>query len=83
MSAIWAQITVLANRKHKKWLYCLFSAGVKMEIEDLVLSTLVISALGSFFIYAMTNPLPYGIQLLETLAIGGLCAYLFNNPNFL
>ncbi|WP_319506188.1 hypothetical protein [uncultured Methanolobus sp.] len=54
-----------------------------MEIEDLVISTLVISALGSFFIYAMTNPLPSSIQLVETLAIGGLWAYLFNNPNIL
>jgi hypothetical protein len=60
-----------------------FSLGVKMEIEDLVLSTFVISALGCFFIYAMTNPLPYSTQLVKTLAIGGLWAYLFNNPNIL
>ncbi len=54
-----------------------------MEIEDLVLSTLAIGILVSFFIYAMTNSLHSSLPLVETLAIGGLWAYLFNNPNIL
>ncbi|WP_321429863.1 hypothetical protein [uncultured Methanolobus sp.] len=54
-----------------------------MEIEDLVIANIAIAILASFFIYSATNPLPSGIKVLETLAIGGLWFYLFNNPNIL
>ncbi|ETA68092.1 hypothetical protein V7O61_14920 [Methanolobus sp. WCC1] len=54
-----------------------------MEIEDFIIANIAIAILASSFIYAATNPLPSGIPILETLAIGGLCAYLFNNPNIL
>ncbi|SDG08660.1 hypothetical protein SAMN04488589_2109 [Methanolobus vulcani] len=54
-----------------------------MEIEDLVIANFVIAIIASSFIYAATNPLPSGITVLETLAIGGLCAYIFKNPDFL
>lgn len=60
-----------------------FSHGVNMEIEDLVIATLVIGFCGSFFVYLMTHPLPYNTQLVKILAVGGLWAYLFNNPHFL
>ncbi len=54
-----------------------------MEIENLIIANFAIAILASFFIYSATNPLPSGITVLETLAIGGLWAYLFNNPNIL
>jgi uncharacterized membrane protein len=57
--------------------------GCKMEIEDLIIANIGIAILVSFLIYAATNPLPSGIKVLETLAIGGLWFYLFNNPNIL
>ncbi|WP_407355191.1 hypothetical protein [Methanolobus sp. WCC5] len=53
-----------------------------MEIEDLVLSTLAIGLLGSFFIYSMTDPFPSGFPLIQTFAIGGLWFYLFKDANF-
>ncbi|WP_292466644.1 hypothetical protein [Methanolobus sp.] len=53
-----------------------------MEIEDFVIANLLIGVLGSFFLYAATNPLPSGVHVLEAVAIGGLCAYVFNNPEF-
>ncbi len=53
-----------------------------MEIEDLVLSCLAIGFMGGFIVYAMMNSLPSGIPVVETVAIGGLWVYLFNNPNF-
>lgn len=53
-----------------------------MEIENLVLLSLGVGFLGCFIIYAMTNPLPSGTHVLETVAIGGIWIYLFNNPNF-
>jgi hypothetical protein len=54
-----------------------------MEIENLVIANLVIAIIASAFIYAATNPLPSGVTLLETMAIGGLWFYLFKNPYFL
>ncbi|WP_406660326.1 hypothetical protein V7O66_10805 [Methanolobus sp. ZRKC3] len=53
-----------------------------MEIEDIIIANFIIAILASFFLYAATNPIPHGIPLIETLAIGGLCAYAFNNPEF-
>lgn len=54
-----------------------------MEIEDFIIANFAIAVLGSFFLYAATNPLPPGLHVLETLAVGGICAYLFNNPEVL
>ncbi|MDW7733285.1 MAG: hypothetical protein SCH66_12775 [Methanolobus sp.] len=50
-----------------------------MEIEDVILSALFIGLLASLIICQSTAQVSYISDLSKTLAIGGICAYFFNN----
>jgi len=54
-----------------------------METEDMVIYAIALGALVSFVIYLSTNPLPCSHNMVETITIGGIFAYMFSHAGLL
>ncbi|MDK2911374.1 MAG: hypothetical protein PWR29_331 [Methanolobus sp.] len=54
-----------------------------METEDMVIYAIALGALVSFVIYLSTSPLPCSHNMVETVTIGGIFAYMFSHAGLL
>lgn len=52
-----------------------------MEVEDIIISAFFVAILASSILCMSAGAFPYSPDIVRTLAIAGICAYLFNGAN--